>query len=444
MANCVNQHDSYFIKFDLKNKHFAELVVAQLYLLTGKHRQDENLQPIKLQDPPKQKLKRQLSIGTVETSERERALKRSYVPKNIPTARPTCTEPSWLPYIDPKPDEVDGDSSVNKDVNDTQHDPASVYQNVRGKGPETFINPLQSPHYFNMKDIELTSPFLNPLSSKTRKSDESIFIFPESNDRRVSPLKHSPSKPVAASITQAAHSFAAVTYEDSAQKQTTCLTSSNQSQRSSANVSHSGHSYPTKYTHTETQQRIPDYVTPEGFRWPKVATVTTTIPFSPRTVIAAPTMKPNYPMPQAEPPQRITQHDEIEKLQERITLLEREYERAKEIYMAKPTNQREFSPCSRELQEILRRGALRSISDIDRSPNEKDIRRINEEVKNRYERSVSDPTFSPRQRQLRFMAQPSPLGRQNSSLIDAENSYKDSQVQLIPLQYHMTLRQEMT
>ena len=414
-----------------------------MYLLTEKLRQDENLQPITLQDPPKQKLKRQLSIGTVETSERERALKRSYVPKNIPTARPTCTEPSWLPYIDPKPDEVDGDSSVNTDATDSKHDPASVYQNIRGKGSDAFINPLQSPHYFNMKDIELTSPFLNPLSSKTRKSNESIFIFPESNDCRVSPVKHSPSKSASASITQATHSFAPVTYEEASPKQTTCLTFSNQSQRTSANVSHSGHSYQMKYKHTETQQRIPDYVKPEGFRWPKVATVPETIPFSPRATTAAPTMKPNYPMPQAEPPQRITQHDEIEKLQERITLLEREYERAKEIYLAKPMNQRDFSPCSRELQEILRRGALRSISDIDRSPNEKDIRRINEEVKNRYERSVSDPTFSPRQRQQRFMAQPSPLGRQDSSLIDAENSFKDSQVQLITFQYHMSLRQEM-
>ena len=407
------------------------MVIAHLYLLTGKLRQDENLQPIALQDPPKQKLKRQLSIGTVETSERERALKRSYVPKNKPTARPTCTEPSWLPYIDPKPDEVDGDSSSKTDVADPKHDPASVYQNIRGKGPEAFINPLQSPHYFNMKDIELTSPFLNQLSGKTRKSDESVFIFPESNDRRVSPLKHSPSKSAAATITQAAHSFAAVTYEEEAQKQTTSLTSSSQSQRPPANVSHSSHSYPMKYMQSDNQQRIPDYVTPEGFRWPKIATVPETIPFSPRPVTAAPTMKPNYPMPQPEPPQRIAQHDEIEKLQERITLLEREYERAKEIYLPKPMSQREFSPCSRELQEILRRGALRSISDIDRSPNEKDIRRINEEVKNRYERSVSDPTFSPRQRQQRFMAQRSPLGRQYSSLIDAENSFKDSQVQLL-------------
>ena len=279
-----------------------------------------------------------------------------------------------------------------------------------------------------MKDIELTSPFLNPIPYKGQQGNENIFVFPESKDQRISPAKPSPSKSVSSTVNHVSVPATSVRYQEPHEViKSMGVISSNETQRTATgSVSQAGRSYSLRYTESDQSQRKPDYVTQEGFKWPKTANVTEPIPFSPRVVTAG--INPNFPMTQQEATQRARQTEEIEKLQERITLLEREYERAKEIYSSKPVSQRDFSPCSRELQEILRRGALRSISDIDRSPNEKDIRRINEEVKSRYERSVSDPTFSPRQRQQRFIAQPSPLGRQNTCRPDDVNDVKDSQV----------------
>ena len=388
---------------------------------------DENIQPIKLQDPPKPKLKRQLSINTVEQTERERTPKKTFVPKETPFTTRTSCEQTWTPYIDPKRDEVDGRPGSSTDAGTAGVDKMPTGTSYPVPIPtkaHTRTEPMQSPHYFNLKDIELTSPFLNPnLRRKSKENDDHVFVFPETVDERRSPTKQSPAK----KDEHTYHGTMPSRYpkqEDSVQH--LGIQSYEQEQRT-ANVqrAETKDNSQRKTIQTQVQHAVPTYVTHEGFKWPVAATISDPPPFSPRLVTAYP--KSTY-QHQASNDQPTTQSEEIAKLQERIKLLEKEYERAKAIY--RPDNSHS-SPRTRDIQEILRRSALRSISDIERSPNEKEIRRLEAEVKNKYERSISDPTFSPRHRMQRFVQQPSPLGRQNSIRTDAQEP--DHQVKPITL-----------
>ena len=290
----------------------------------------------------------------------------------------------------------------------------------------TMTESMQSPHYFNLKDIELTSPFLNPnLRRKSKENDEHVFVFPEAVDERRSPTKQSPSKS-GESTCQGQFSARYPIQNDAVQYLGSHLSNQAQNTVGVPRAEWTESSY-RGTSQTQAQSTLPTYVTHEGFKWPVAATISEPPPFSPRLVTAYPKSKSTYQSQQQGSNDHVaTQNEEIAKLQERIKLLEKEYERAKEIYRP---NDSQSSPRTREIQEILRRNALRSISDIERSPNEKEIRCLEAEVKNRYERSVSDPTFSPRQRQQRFVQQPSPLGRQNSIRTDAsELSTFDTQV----------------
>ena len=342
----------------------------------------------------------------------------------------SCEQP-WTPYVDPNRDEVDGSSTSSKEIGSGGVDkmPAGMsYPVSLPQRTHSITEPLQSPHYFNLKDIELTSPFLNPnIRRKSKERDDHIFIFPEAADERGSPTKQSPVK----SWDDTYHGAAQAKYpmqSDPVRYIDTVSPSSNQAHRSGS-VSRADRvdSAPRGSNQTQAPTTLPTYVTKEGFKWPAAATISEPPPFSPRVVTAYP--RPTVQQSHDSEDQPLRQNEEIAKLQERIKLLEKEYERAKAIYMPKQTTHSQFSPGSREIQEILRRSALRSISDIERSPNEKEIRRLEAEVKNRYERSVSDPTFSPRQRQQRFVQQPSPLGRQNSFRHDVpEHGVTDDQV----------------
>ena len=379
---------------------------------------DENIQPIKLQDPPKPKLKRQLSINTVEQTERERTPKKTFVPKDNPfTTRSSC-EQTWAPYVDPNRDEVDGRPGSVTDAGSVGVDKMSTGTSYPLPIPtkaHTLTQPMQSPHYFNLKDIELTSPFLNPtLRRKSKENDDQVFVFPETVDERRSPTKQSPAK---SEETLRLDQFSSRHSIQNLQSQT-------------SNKSHATYRVPRAELtdnglgEMRNTQPQPTYVTHEGFKWPVAATISEAPPFSPRIVTAHP--RTSYQHQQEGSNHQATiQNEEIAKLQERIKLLEKEYERAKAIY--RPDNSHS-SPRTRDIQEILRRSALRSISDIERSPNEKEIRRLEAEVKNKYERSISDPTFSPRQRMQRFVQQPSPLGRQNSVIADTLDHGRNSQV----------------
>ena len=281
---------------------------------------------------------------------------------------------------------------------------------------------LQSPHYFNLKDIELTSPFLNPnLRRRSKENDEHVFVFPEAADERRSPTKQSPAKS-GESTYHGQFSSRYPMQNDSVQ-----FLGSQSSNHAQNTVDVSTDNSLRGTSQSQARPTLPTHVTHEGFKWPVAATISEPPPFSPRLVTAYPKSKATYQSQQQGPIDQVTtQNEEIAKLQERIKLLEKEYERAKAIYRP---NDSQSSPRTREIQEILRRNALRSISDIERSPNEKEIRRLEAEVKNRYERSVSDPSFSPRQRQQRFVQQPSPLGRQNPNRTEAfEHGGVDNQV----------------
>ena len=332
----------------------------------------------------------------------------------------------WTPYVDPKPDEVDGAPTATKqDMPKTldRGTQETYHQFASSQRTQGFGEPLVSPHYFSMKEIELTSPFLTSTTRRSLERDENVFVFPEAADQRTSPVKQSPSRSRSATGVQPSLPVTSTRQPGSSElsQSSAVMTPILTQQRAHVTDAVKDTPVPSHFTN----QRLPEYVSSDGFKWPRTANITEPIPFSPRIVTATVNQNSVPPVPADAPGYRT--NEEIEKLEERIKLLEREYERAKEIYHPKPANNCQFSPGSREIQDILRRSALRSISDIERSPNEKEIRRIEEEVKSRYERSISDPTYSPRHRQ-RFVPQPSPLGKQN---IGDENDYKDAQVNII-------------
>ena len=161
-----------------------------------------------------------------------------------------------------------------------------------------------------------------------------------------------------------------------------------------------------------------EYVTSKGFVWPSVASVTDTSQQNPRYVTSDIKQRQSSAVTTSSTLHKLDDLDQNQ-LRAKLRMLEREYARAKEIYGSPPPRDydaSDVSPNSRSrlLRDYPRRGPLKSLSHVDRSPNEKDIITTTEEVRKCYERSISDPRYSPGQ--LRTVIQkPSPLAREFGS-----------------------------
>ncbi|XP_060562465.1 uncharacterized protein LOC132722060 isoform X2 [Ruditapes philippinarum] len=397
-------------------------------------KEDDDLEdhPIKLLDPPKTKLKRQLSIDTVDRTDELRVRK-----------RPAILRQSDLGQdIPSRKDEVDGgrpSSSANVVHFDTpRHYTASVYETrVNTTKPVTVVTssvrenaqllpeivydatdmqksynteyvPLPSPNRFNLSDIGLTSPFTSRTHAAggNRTNEQEVFVFPDTiPPRKLSPYKniHGDYRDTDVPETREGYSILdRLTHESVYRKETF-------PDSETTNVDNQDEEQ-TNYSSCHLKHHRQNHVSERGFSWPEKATITEPVQFSPRIVSTE--TRPRFPSTVLSNNERSKKAQEENELKARLRVLEREYARAKEVYGSPhdATSLRQMSPTSRNV-ESLRRGTLRSFSNNDRSPNEKDIREISEEVRNRYDRSLSDPRCSPRQMYDAIM-RPSPLCRQ--------------------------------
>ncbi|XP_053386911.1 uncharacterized protein LOC123542619 isoform X2 [Mercenaria mercenaria] len=382
--------------------------------------------PIKLMDPPKTKLKRQLSIDTAERTDAERVRKRAAL----------LYQPGFSDDRPSRKDEVDGGRpSTSTEIIHTEASKSyssGIYEtgsatipitiatsSIRGQ-PELVYDtqdlqeeytkeyvPLPSPNRFNLSDIGLTSPFATRTSFGTHEKE--AFVFPDNvPPRKISPYKNIHEEYRERDVSEPREDYSMemlsrLAHESIFRKE--YKTENNQS-KSHIDIKDETQS---KYSRGHHTQHRPGHVSERGFAWPEKATITEPVPFSPRIVTTD--SRPRFPTSSTSNDRAKLAQEDLE-LKDRLRLLEREYARAKEIYGSPPVSQefRQMSPTSRNV-ESLRRGALRSISNKDRSPNEKEIREISDDVRSRYERSFSDPRFSPRQIYSLIM-RPSPLCRQ--------------------------------
>ncbi|XP_052265349.1 uncharacterized protein LOC127867881 [Dreissena polymorpha] len=428
---------------------------------------EDVMAPIVLQDPPKCKLKRQLSIDTVERSEALRIHKKAastpmkespevnfrpqeegVTQKSIGKARsnfefkdevdgssPSCSVRTSR-HIDRIDSGIDSDESVSRSRRNLRRHMTSDDEDVTShcapftKVPHIYCSPtgdehtpydkppLLSPNRFNLADIGLTSPFIN-LTPRGAKGEDEVFVFPDSvAHRKVSPYKGSSCKgePVADVLDrEISERYSRSTRNANRQSYEREVDSLDKNRKRTGERDRERDKYGS-YTEVENENRG-GYVTPKGFVWPKTATVTEPLPLSPRIVTASP--KSRSSSTTSASASKSAERDEYgdyddEKLRMKLRMLERAHAHAKEIYGSPPATRgyevSDLSPKSRQARDIAGRATFKSISCVDRSPNEKDIIETTEEVRKFYERSISDPRYSPSQ--LRSVIQkPSPLAR---------------------------------
>ena len=424
--------------------------------------------PIVLQAPPK--LKRQLSINTVEQTESLRVYKR---PATLARASSSRTDHddhddvinnyviSRSEYsIDPEPrnqdfrqkypnslrgeDEVDGAdaagscatsisgltdrrrSSKENLIDDEISTSKVKYQRVPSiycdKATDNIYEnqPLPSPNRFNLDDIGLTSPFMARTSGGHGPQDD-VFIFPEST-RKVSPYKLSPSKSDRREhddcepYVRKRHVGESELY----QREETYAHAPTERERPYQRR----HEDRPRFSQREAVS-CPEHVCPvKGFKFPKRPSVSDQPPFSPRVVSAD--TKPRFPSTVSTSGSR-SQRSEYDDDISRLRLLQQEMSHAKNIYGSPPpspeVDYRQMSP-SRENGKI----PMRSISDVARSPNEKDIRETMEDMQTKYMRSYSDPRSS--HSQSRSVPQ-SPLVRAEK----VGNSHTETDARVSPCYY---------
>lgn len=425
--------------------------------------------PIVLQDPPKSKLKRQLSINTVEQSEFLRSFKRPatsdrpHMPsrRHLPdTSDDDVTDDdkgdvgytsegsdddddksrlkslgyrSKFKGLQRAGDEVDGSSisgscasasissfadrsrtlqeqGISQSPGSLQRIP-TIYCPTSDDQPENIYEdaPLASPNRFDLADIGLTSPFLGRTSGGHGPQDD-VFVFPDSAaPRKLSPYKTSPSK-------------TETRFEDPDRELSIRKRISGErdlferEERFPHQIKERKRTH--KWLHDDRNllpereaSQYPEHVCPKkGFLFPKTANITDPPHFSPRVVLAD--SKPRFPVATA-----TLSQSKYEENIERLHILQKEVQRAKRVFGTPPKSwdydSRQKSPTSAKVRDLIKRNTKRSISDIDRSPNEKEIRENAEDVRNTYYRSVSDPRASPNQ--LRSVIQrPSPLLRDST------------------------------
>lgn len=399
--------------------------------------------PIKLQDPPKTKLKRQLSVDTADRTEALRVKKKvalvseslhdevdgdcdvihdviinksSHVTASVPIA---CKQRN----LSDRPLPLETHEGVRvPDMTDRRH-PAETLGGVRipdmtDRRPPAELNAgiseisnsyddseygcLSSPGNFNMSDICLTSPFTSTASSNTKLGEKNIFVFPDSvPPRKPSPYKLTheeyPDRDVHESRGEFTREYGNRLVSQSSYKNDQEEPNCGKSRTGSSAHAHTSYKPLSKKSH----------VTDRGFIWPEKVTIPDTMPLSPRIAPSESVGRMSSPSNE-----RLTRQEQ-QTLNNRLRMLERERDRAKEIYKCAAN---ELSPNARVFESV-RRG----ISHQDRSPNEKEIREISEEVRRQYSRSFSDPRCSPRQHRNR-VSKPSPL------LDQADNNSQDSKV----------------
>lgn len=400
-----------------------------------KVREEASEAPIKLLDPPKSKLKRQLSIDTAERTDALHARKRVLLYDSDSPRSRTDEVDGGRPSNSANSEIIKVETSRSFSADDYDRRRVTVATDVSGCGiAQTFVPeivydnqdlqrdypstsdypsiPLQSPNRFNLSDIGLTSPFAsrNPIGTHAKETEKEVFVFPDS----VPPRKLSPYKPVhdecrTRDVKETGDERSREIFSRRAHESLYRDEIGNEAGLKHTETKDSAH---TKYSSCHKEQYRKGYVSESGFSWPEKVTITEPVTFSPRIVTVD--SRPRFPSTSTSV-ERNKKTREDEELKTRLAILEREYARAKEIFDPVPHDYRQLSPTTRNV-ENLRRAALRSISNKDRSPNEKDIRETNEEVRNRYERSFSDPRFSPRQLHSLIM-RPSPLSRQQEGSV---------------------------
>ncbi|KAL4216462.1 hypothetical protein ACF0H5_024186 [Mactra antiquata] len=396
--------------------------------------------PIRLQDPPKTKLKRQLSVDTADRTEALRVRKKvALVGQETDSDSPN--------------DEVDGECDVNHDVIISKSSHLSSGVPIPCKGREVTdrsisigrqdggrhptkserkhpsdLNSgipeisysyeerdhgcLPSPGHFNLSDICLTSPFNSITPNAQQASDKSIFIFPDS----VPPKKLSPYK---VSHEESKDRESRENRGDYAREYSNRLVTESSRYQSDQEEIISGKSKTGSdgsTTHAISYKLHPEksHVSERGFIWPETVTLTEPVPLSPRIITTESVNRKTTPSSN----ERLKRHEE-QSLSNRLRMLERERDRAKEMYGC---SSNEMSPNSRAVESV-RRG----LSYQDRSPNEKEIREMNDEVRRQYDRSLSYPRCSPRQMRNR-VSNPSPLishGDGNSQENTGQERYRD-------------------
>ncbi|XP_052787167.1 uncharacterized protein LOC128222251 isoform X2 [Mya arenaria] len=418
---------------------------------------DGSSSPIVLQDPPKSKLKRQLSVDTTEKSEALRIHKKAAITerslsprKRIEAERSILPQSSQLPERKQfilEADEVDGSAPIQStrlraydrqesdfDDNDslsrsrrnlkrtiTSDDDVIKHGAPPSRVPHIYCSPsgddrenpyenssLLSPNRFNLADIGLTSPFMQNLTPRGTKAEDEVFVFPDT----VPPRKLSPYK--ASSEPDEGGREASERY--GRQTRDTCRSEFERDSDKHYSKDR-GRAYERErealgiYSDNDTFKQ--EYVTSKGFVWPKVAQVTESTPLSPRVVTAECKTRASV----SSATSKRSHYDDLNESELRTTLriLEREYARAKETFGSPPPRDFEESELSSSSRSrVPREWERRGISCIDRSPNEKDIKTTREEMRKIYERSISDPRYSPAQARS-IIQKPSPLAMEHTS-----------------------------
>lgn len=386
--------------------------------------------PIVLQDPPKAKLKRQLSINTVQQSESLRSYKRQATtdqPSNTDKSSPHSddedvglvysryrhheeSDSSYMSRLRPAAnDEVDGSCTLDaytsrglsgraristelnkiddfaQGASNYKHVP-SIYNSPDDEAQESPFDPLPSPNRFNLGDIGLTSPFMSK-STDNRALKDDVFVFPDSTaPRKVSPYKSSPSK-----VEQ---------FENSVKEVYTRQPYGAKNESLDREDIFGRHSKERGRPSVQHEGDFPKYICPEkGFRWPKKVSISDPPDFSPRIVTTD--SRPRFPTSTA-----TSERYNIDEDKANLRILQREAQRARKIFGSPPSQS--------EIRDYQVKATKRAISDIARSPNEKEKNELKDEARALYERSYSDPRASPHQ--LRTILQrPSPLARGQSS-----------------------------
>ncbi|KAL3885572.1 hypothetical protein ACJMK2_025623 [Sinanodonta woodiana] len=244
--------------------------------------------------------------------------------------------------------------------------------------------------HFNLKDIALTSPFLS--KSGRQDGNGNVFIFPD-----VTTAKGLDSNNDQMFLEESSNKI-----NDNATRRKETKGKVNDFQN-------------RDIMHAENFDSVPQYVSKTGFLWPENANNTKPILFSPRIVSG--NAQPKFPISaKAETCSSNTllklatsTASNLSKTGDYPAMIRRDPDedefilKSNDLYARSTlvSDNPQLSPSSREINEILRRSwTKRSISDIERSPSEKEIREMRRETDRKYDRSWSDPTFDPRQHRV--------------------------------------------
>ncbi|KAK3600361.1 hypothetical protein CHS0354_015502 [Potamilus streckersoni] len=248
--------------------------------------------------------------------------------------------------------------------------------------------------HFNLKDIALTSPFLS--ISGRQDGNGSVFIFPDvttGNDLDSN--------------------------NDQIFSEESCKIKENGNRRK--DIKGKANDFPNRdIMQADDSDSVRQYISKTGFFWPENANNTQPILFSPRIVTGH--AQPKFPMTSkvetcnsnsllklaTSTASNLSKAGDYQAMVRRDPNDDEFISKTNDPYARSimGNDNPQLSPSSREINEILRRSLTkRSISDIERSPSEKEIREMRRETDRKYDRSWSDPTFDPRQQRVGGMAQ---------------------------------------